>query len=182
MLTFIIITDKTFLSICAVGLIFAHELGHIILARILNVPIREINFGAMSIDICKSQIYYEKSFLKKIFLVLGGCIFNFCIYLVLYMIYLATRKIIFMYISVQSLCIGIINILPIESLDGGEVVNLILHRFFGYESAKRISNVISIIFLVPIIFLGIFLVIKSWHNMSVIMLAIYLIFEKYFYV
>ncbi len=179
-LTFIIVTDKTLLSLCAVSLIFAHEFGHILSAKILKMPINEINFGAMSIDIAKPKIYYQKSFAQKMIIILSGFIFNLFIFIILSWVYVITKSEIIILVAFQSLVIGAINILPIESLDGGEAVNLILSRFFGYEKAKKISGVLSIIFLVPIIVFGIFLIAKSWRNMSVGMLALYLIFEKYF--
>lgn len=179
-LTFITITDKTLLSLCAVCLIFAHEIGHIVSARILKVPVSEINFGAMSIDIEKPQIYCQKSFDQKIIITLSGFIFNLFIFIILSWVYIITKSEIIILIAFQSLIIGTINILPIESLDGGEAVNLILSRFFSYEKAKKISSVLSIVFLVPVIVLGFFLIAKSWRNMSVVMLAVYLIFEKYF--
>ncbi|MDO4199768.1 MAG: site-2 protease family protein [Clostridia bacterium] len=104
------------------------------------------------------------------------------IFIILSGIYIITKNKFLMLVALQSFIIGMINILPIESLDGGEAVGLILHKFFSYENAKKISNVLSLVFLVPATFFGIFLGIKSRHNISVIMLALYLIFEKYFYV
>ena len=180
MLTFIIITDKTYLSLCAVVLIFAHELGHILSARILKVPIREINFGAMSIDIPKPLVYYKKSFAQKMIIILSGFIFNLFIFIILLWIYVITKKEFIILLAVQSFAIGLVNLLPIESLDGGEAANLILSRFFSYEKSKKISNMLSLIFLVPAVVFGIFLIAKSWRNVSLVMLVLYLIFEKYF--
>lgn len=181
-LTFITVTDKTFLSLCAVALIFAHEMGHIISAKILKTPIYEINFGPVNVDILKPQAYYSKSFFQKMIIILSGFISNLIIFIILSGIYIITKNKFLMLVALQSFIIGMINILPIESLDGGEAVGLILHKFFSYENAKKISNVLSLVFLVPATFFGIFLGIKSRHNISVIMLALYLIFEKYFYV
>lgn len=179
-LTLIIVTDKTFLSLWAFALIFAHEAGHIISAKILNVPINEINFGAASIDIPKSPVYYRKSFVGKMIIILSGFIFNLLIFIILSGIYIITENKFVILIALQSLVIGVINILPIESLDGGEAVNLVLRRFLSYENSKIISGILSIVFLMMIAFLGIFLMIKSSHSISIVFLAIYLIAEKYF--
>lgn len=180
MLTFIIITDKTYLSLCAVALILAHELGHIISAKILKIPIRKINFGAMSIDIEKPLVYYKKSFTQKMIIILSGFIFNLFLFIILSGIYIITKNEFIILVAAQSLVIGLVNLLPIESLDGGEAANLILSRFFSYEKSKKISTMLSLIFLVPAVVFGIFLIAKSWQNASLVMLVLYLIFEKYF--
>ena len=161
-------------------LILAHELGHIISVKILRVPIYEINFGAMSIDIPKPPLYHRKSFNHKMVIILSGSGLNFLIFMFFAGIYIITGKEFMALIAFQSLVIGVINILPIESLDGGEALNLVLHRYFSRESSKKISNILSLIFLVAVSFLGVFLVIKARHNISIIMFVIYLIFEKYF--
>lgn len=155
-------------------------MGHIISAKILNVPVNEISFGAMSIDIPKSSIYYQKNFKQKMIIILSGFAFNLLIFVILLGVYVITKNKFIILIALQSFVIGATNILPIESLDGGEAVNLVLQRFLSYEKSKKISDMLSWIFLTFIIFLGIFLVMKSWYNVSVILLALYLIFEKYF--
>lgn len=179
-ITFIIVTDKTFLSLCAVALVFAHEMGHVVAAKILKTPIHEINFCAMSIDIQKPPNYYQKSFIQKMAIILSGCIFNLFIFIILSGIYMISENKFIILAALQSLAIGAVNILPIESLDGGEAVNLILGRHLNYERAQRISSILSLIFLMCLAFLGIFLIIKSGRNVSVVLLALYLIFQKYF--
>ncbi len=176
----IIIADKTFLSLWAFALMFAHEAGHIVSAKIFKVPINEVNLGAVSIDIPKSPIYYRKSFVEKMIIILSGSIFNLLIFIVLLGIYMITENKFVILIALQSLIIGAISILPIESLDGGEAINLVLRRFLSYENSKRISNILSVIFLMIIAFLGILLMIKSRYNISVVLLAVYLVAEKYF--
>lgn len=178
-LTFIVVTDKTFLSLCAVALIFAHEMGHIISAKILKVPINEINFGLVSIDIRKPLHYYQKSFAQKMIIILGGFICNLFIFITLSGIYIFTENKLIILMAIQSLVIGIVNILPIESLDGGEAVSLVLQKFLSHEKANKIKNILSLIFLLPISLFGIYLIIY-WHNISIIFFVLYLIFERYF--
>lgn len=179
-LTFIIITDRAYLSLCAVALILAHELGHIISARILKIPICEINFGAMSIDIEKPLVYHKKSFMQKMIIILSGFIFNLFLFIILSGIYIITKNEFIISVAVQSLVIGLVNLLPIESLDGGEAVDLLLGELVGYEKSKKISRMLSQVFLVSASVFGIFSVISSWQNVSFVMLVLYLIFENYF--
>lgn len=168
------------MSLCGVALVLAHEFGHIISAKVLKIPIYEINFGGMSIDILKSPTYYQKSFYQKIILILSGTFLNFFIFMVLLGIYLITRNKFVIMVALQSFTIGVINILPIESLDGGEALKLVLQRYVNCKKVKKISDALSLAFLIPVAFLGIFLIIKTGRNISIILLFIYLIFEKYF--
>ena len=111
---------------------------------------------------------------------LSGSVLNFLMFTILILIYLITKNKFLILLAIQSFAIGTINILPIESLDGGEALKLILSRFLSYDEGKKIIDVISLIFLVSVAFIGVFLVIKSGRNISIILLVLYLIFEKYF--
>lgn len=180
MLTFIAVTDNTLFTVYGLLLVIAHEFGHILASVILNMRISEINFGVANIDICKPKEYHIGKRWKKTILILGGCIVNTVIFLILWLLFLWTKNLMFLYISIQSIGIAVLNMLPIESLDGGELLNLIFERFFeNTEFSKRICNFMSWLFLMVLLSTGIFTVIKFKCGFSVIILIFYLIYQKY---
>lgn len=147
---------------------------------ILNMRINEISFGIANIDICKPLDYEIRKFPEKIFLILGGSVFNFLAFLILWVIYSCTKDLKFMYIAAQSAAIAVLNMLPVKSLDGGELLNLFMERYYkDFEYGKKLCDFVSWIFLFLLAILGLFIIIKFGYGFSVILLILYLIYQKY---
>ena len=71
--------------------------------------------------------------------------------------------------------IGMLNLFPIEMLDGGIILSLILNDKIGnFEKSKKISNIISVVFLIPIAIVGFLVLLSSKYNFSLILLSCYL--------
>ena len=180
LLAFVAVTDKTMFAVCGLVLIAAHELGHIFAAIALKMQIREINFGVANIDISKPQDYEARKLSEKAVLILGGCIFNFLIFLVLWLIYLRTGKSEVLYIAMQSFAIAVLSIFPVESLDGGELLDLFTEKFCkDFRRAKKICSFVSWIFLFLLTALGILIIVECRCGFSVILLILYLVYQKY---
>ena len=180
LLTLVAITDKTFFAVYGFALIMIHELGHILASIILKMRIREINFGIANIDISKPQDYDTRKFSEKVILILGGPIFNFLVFMIFLVMYLRTKNLNYLYIALQSVGIAVLNMLPIESLDGGELLALFIEkhsRYFG--SCEKIFNLVSWICLFLLAIFWFFIIIKFRYGFSVILLILYLIYQKY---
>lgn len=157
-----------------------HELGHILASVILKMRICEINFGIANIDICKPKDYYVRKFSEKAILILSGCILNFVIFFVFWALYLWTKKLDFLYVAEQSMGIAMLNMFPIESLDGGELLGLFIEKFAkNFERAKKIYNFISWLFLFVLAILGVFVIIRCKYGFPVVLLIMYLVYQKY---
>ncbi len=74
----------------------------------------------------------------------------------------------------MSLGLGLVHLLPIEPLDGGLAVRAMLSQRWGVEKAQKISIVISLIFLVPMLVLGFMMLLHSRNNFSLLALSVYL--------
>ncbi len=172
-MTFIVILDKT--NFAFAGIIFAliHELGHLIAICFLGGKIQSVNFGIANIDIVKSCDISK----NEILVLLSGSITNFlfvCLFAGLYNFF---GNICLLYFMYQNLAIGIFNLLPIESLDGGRILSIFLSSSFEMNKASRISKIISYAFLVPIVLLGIYVVFESKYNFSLLIVISYLVLE-----
>lgn len=176
-IAFIFVVDKTGFVFSALLLSIAHEIGHLIAFWMSKVKIEEVNFGFANIDICKagSEFFYDPK--REVFVALSGPLMNFLIFFLLLSVYYFNREIKYFYFAVQSLAIGVINILPIESLDGGRALGLILEQKLGFEKSWKLLKIISWMFLIPITFFGVYLLLKSKYNFSILILALYLVFE-----
>ena len=178
--TFLVVTDETLFAVYGFALITVHELGHILISIILNVRISEINFGVANIDICKPQNYENLKFHEKAILTSGGCILNIVFFLILWITYLHTKNLKYLYVGAQSAGVAVLNILPVESLDGGELLRLFTERFCkDFIRSEKICNFVSWIFLFVLAVLGFLTIVKCKYGFSAILLVLYLIYQKY---
>ncbi len=133
-------------------IIFVHEFGHAIFAKIINFKFNEIviyPFGG--ITIYNEDLNVNTN--KELFILFGGIIFQLLFFLLIYYLYNNYYVTYHVYSIIKKINIMLIsfNFLPILPLDGGKLLNIILDKIFSY----KLSNIISIIisFIVLIIFI-----------------------------
>ena len=171
MITLIIVTDKQNAAIFAVIASLLHEFGHILQMKLLNYKLKRIKIGFVNSDIILSV--HKNSDMIKI--LLSGSFVNFCIALISKLLFFYTKKDLFEIIFLQNFFIGMLNLFPIEMLDGGIILSLILNDKIGnFEKSKKISNIISVVFLIPIAIVGFLILLSSKYNFSLVLLSCYL--------
>ncbi len=171
MITLIIVTDKQNAAIFAVIASLLHEFGHIFAMKLLDYKLKRIKIGFVNSDIILSV--HKNSDMIKI--LLSGSFVNFCIALISKLLFFYTKKDLFEIIFLQNFFIGMLNLFPIEMLDGGIILSLILNDKIGnFEKSKKISNIISVVFLIPIAIVGFLVLLSSKYNFSLILLSCYL--------
>lgn len=175
-LTFIFVMDKSYTAIFGVLSAVLHELGHIIAIILKKGNITEIAFGIVNIDISSdSYTFSEAESEDELFILLSGPLINLIIALVLKFIYFSSGCSMANLVSYQNLFLGIVNLLPISSLDGGRILYILLSKKLDFILAEKIINIISILFLLPICILGFLVLIKSKYNFSLLILGCYLL-------
>ena len=138
--------------------------------------IKEIAFGIVNIDISgESDNFSKAESTDELFILLSGPLINLVLSLVLKLIYFNGGCYIINLISYQNLFLGIVNLLPISSLDGGRILYILLSKKLDFILAERILNIISLLFLIPLCILGFLLLIKSKYNFSLLILGCYLL-------
>ena len=134
---------------------FIHELGHLIIGLILKLKLEKleilpygvtvsfkINIQDLNKKIGKGNILE----LKKIVIALAGPIVSLIIALI-YLnydpIYLNKTDIVY-----SNILIAIFNLLPVYPLDGGRIINGILHIKYGNIKAQILTDKISYIMMI----------------------------------
>lgn len=166
-----LITDTE--GIIIYGLISAafHEFGHLLCMSIFGHRAKVINFGFINADIVLSP-FEEK---KLCLILLSGCFVNFLIATVFEMLFLAYNLEIFKIIVWQNIGLGVFNLLPISNLDGGQIFYMFLKRIFNESLAYKVFNIVSVIFIIPVLIAGFYVLMNSKYNFSLFLLSIYLI-------
>ena len=172
-ITLLLLIDDSGFFIYGFFAAIIHECGHILAMLIKNCKPREIIFRAFDINIIdKSRI--KRNYNDDLFILIAGPLFNIIFSLVLFFVYKiygfnSLIKPIFL-----NIFIGIFNILPIESLDGGQIFFNLLCRKLSIKTSENFIILASFMILMPIAVLGFYILIKSRYNFSLLLLSCYL--------
>ena len=162
-------------------IIFAiiHELGHLMMGLILGLKPEKIELMPLGLsisfklnveDINSKKGKANKKVLKEILIALAGPVTNLIILIVTYIWFIElsySHLIIY-----ANLLIFIFNLLPIYPLDGGRVLNGILHIIFGRIEARKLCYDISMI--VTIILTAVSsIAILYYKNIAIFLIIVY---------
>lgn len=103
----------------------------------------------------------------------AGIIVNFLLSIVLYVLYIVFGFSIFLQIALCNLSIGLFNLLPIASTDGGQLLNILLSQFLGGRALALISGLVTCVVLFFISLLGVYVLFISRYNFSLLFIGIY---------
>ncbi len=160
----VLVLDKNGGVFCCFLASALHELGHLLSLFILKQPVERICFSIFDIRIVAP---YPFSFSKKLSVILSGVFMNFILSIFFF-------RIIPLF-GYANLFIGVFNILPVSTLDGGLALETVLNRFLNKKSTDLIISILTVITAVPIFTLGIIVLFSTGYNFSFLLLGIYLL-------
>ena len=142
-----------------------HELGHICAMIFKGYKPHEIECRAFDIkivDVNRSKTSYK----NDIFILYAAFLFG------LYKTLGITE---FLKPIYENIFLGIFNLLPIETLDGGQILYSLLCRRLDVKVAMDITCMVSFVFLFPIAVAGFYILMLSKYNFSLLIVSCYLI-------
>lgn len=163
--TLIAISESEFSLILIISCL-THELAHLIVCKVLGGKLGGIYPNCAGLLIS----YYpaDMSYFREAVVLLAGSFAN----LVLGLIFLCFDV---PRISVVNVAVGLLNLLPMKGLDGGEVMYLLMSYFINEYSAYKIVRIISA-FLAILFWLGIvFYELRLGINISLLLLSVYIL-------
>lgn len=151
-----------------------HELGHIVIARLINIRLRELKLGIFGAALSPESYLY--SYKKEILLCLGGPLVNFlCAIIVSSFFYTEP----FEYFKMCSLALGVLNLLPVSGFDGGRIFTALLSMIFSPRAVQVISKFISFVLIFTLWSFSVYLLMKISASLSLFMFSLSL-FAKIF--
>ena len=154
-----------------------HECGHILCARAQRADIEAITiypFGA-DIRIDNSKLSYR----GETMIALSGPGANFITALVIYCLLFFCYTKAGMFFFFANMMLGIINLLPIKSLDGGKTLEFLLCDHMPLDSAMKILDVVSMVFFILLTFFALFVLAATGYNFSLLVICAYLFITIY---
>lgn len=148
----LILTNQNKALILGLITMLIHEFGHVLLMSIFDEEIKKIRLTCGTIEIITESLKEEnQNNTNEILTSFGGSIMNFIMSAFSITLFKVTNNRTFEIFSQQNLCTGIINLLPIKGLDGGDILKYFLKKFFKTKICDMILNIISIINLLLIV-------------------------------
>ena len=171
LMTAVIIFDTSMsVIICFAGVI-AHETGHLLALRYFGSYPQKIKLTLFDIAIIdrKKTTLSDKA---EIIITLAGVTVNFILAGISYFFIQNPYMEIFFN---TNLTLGLFNSLPIDSLDGGQALFILLSRKFSPFTSMKILDIISFIILIPVAVMGFLVLLQSKYNFTLLLTALYLI-------
>ena len=75
--------------------------------------------------------------------------------------------------------VGLFNLFPVMSLDGGQLAYLLLSRAIAHDRAEKAVDALTFAFIFPLAAMGFWLMLKS-KNVSLLFVSVYLVFSLLF--
>ena len=144
-----------------------HEMGHISMMFILKKPPKSFKIKFYGFEIATSSF----TNLQALLISFSGPLINI-IFAIISLFFSKIANYDLSYIILINIVIAGFNLLPIISLDGGDIIAAFLSIFINCNSVKKIVKIISFSFSVLIIILGI--VMLFYGNIGLIFVGIYL--------
>lgn len=152
---------------------FVHECGHIWAMILRKSKPRQIYFRTFSVYIIDSGCG-QRDYNSDIFIMFAGPLANVILGTVFYCLYSYFEASCLLSFAQANFFLAAFNILPIESLDGGQIVLNLLIRKFKVQTAEKITLLLSIFILFPLAILGFYILLQSTYNFSLLFLSCYL--------
>ena len=146
-----------------------HEGGHLLVMVLCGIPPRQVQFCPFGVVITEGA-GVRRGYGKDALVALGGPAANglaalsgFCLS--------GTDSLFFL----ANTVLGLFNLLPAESLDGGRAVNALLCLRLLPEKAEKLTFFLSLCVILPVTALGILILLRERGNFTLLAAGVYLL-------
>lgn len=171
-LCFMIAIDRTGLIIPTLFAVFIHESGHLLAMWAADCQPKAVRLIPTSVQIIRG--FSHKKYGEAAIAFCGPAA-NLVLFGVLYANYNIFGSEISLNFAILNLVIAVFNLLPVSGLDGGTILTLFIARFTNIYKAESIIRIVTVVFAVVAFLLGVYLASSGTVNISVFIVAIYLL-------
>ena len=157
---------------CLIAVII-HETGHLIPMSIFGGLPDRIKISLFEISISDSR-RQSRTTVQNVTIIFSGPFANFICFILFYLLYLFCNKN-FVSLAAVNLFTGLFNMLPVLSLDGGQLLYILLCRRLDSRKAQRVVNIVTFIFIFPLAAAGFLLLFSTQYNFSLLAVSVYLV-------
>ena len=163
-MTAVLLLDRENRVILCFAAAILHELGHVMMMRLCGVRVRGLRLRLFDVLIKADD---PPSVKADVLITLGGVAVNF--------LFSALLCPVSMKYGLPHLALGVFNLLPVMSLDGGRLLEICLERRFSPRTVEIVLRVTTFLFILPLMTAGSILLIRGGYNYSLLVISLYLI-------
>ena len=163
--------DRAGMMLPTILAVTLHEFGHLTALLIFGAKPQRVELKVGAVAIIGNFVLTVK---QRFIMLLAGSTVNFIVFVLLYCLYFVLQNLYLLNFSLVMFVVGVINLLPILGLDGGEILSLIFIRFMKLKSANKLVLVFSIVTILFVLSLGLQVLNNTKTNFSLIIFGIYL--------
>ena len=173
-MTAVVVFDTTMsVLICFISAVM-HEIGHLAAMRYFHSSPKTIKLTLFDIAITDTHKAVRNR-KQDIIITLAGVTVNFISAAAGCIIYMLTGSQLCMFFAASHITLGAFNLLPVDSLDGGQALLILLSYFYTPDKALKIINILSLIILFPLALAGFYVLISSGCSFTLLLTSLYLI-------
>ena len=144
-----------------------HEAGHIILAILRGINLKELRLGIFGAALCPVNLMY--SYKDEIVMCIGGPLFNFISAVIAIKIFSFSINSLFV---MSSICLATLNMLPIIGFDGGRITIACLNMILDPLLTQRVMKTISFIFIFSLWTMSLYLLLRLSSSLTLFVFCI----------
>lgn len=168
----VLFTDLRATALAGILAALIHEGGHLLVMVLCRIPPRAVEIRPFGVLILEKSGCRQTRW-KEMFVALGGPLANGITAALLFLFRWGIKGA-FSSLLAANLALGIFNILPVESLDGGRALNRFLSGFCSPARTERAVMTASLLVLIPLAIVGFWLLLQSKFNFSLLAASVYL--------
>lgn len=168
--TIMLATDRTGIALPTIFAVILHEIGHLFAMWVLDCVPKQVKLIPASVQITSN---FSKRYRNDILIALCGPVINLILFLTLYFNYLCFKNELVLHYALINLLVGSFNLLPVSGLDGGTVLFCLLVKKIEFSRSKLIVKLVTLLFAVIILIIGITLTVRGKVNLSLYILGLY---------
>lgn len=165
-----LLLDKSGMSAIALLACFIHELSHIIIFAAVGYTPQKLSLELTGIKLTKPATALSRG--KELLVQFAGSGANLLIFFLL--INTIDKISIVSLFAVTHLVLGIFNLLPLKSFDGGKILSIILSYFLSMGTTEKICNAVDFIGIFAMLICCIFMIITSRGSFSLLSITVLL--------
>ena len=162
-MTAVLLFDRENIVISCAAAALLHETGHLLMMRLCGVRVNRVRLRLFDVLI---EAQDAPTWYADCWITLGGPLINLLCALVLCPF---SRK-----LGWPHVALGVFNLLPLMSLDGGHLLELCLSRRCSVRACNTVLRITTFVFLLPLMTAGIILLFHSGYNYSLLIISLYL--------
>lgn len=171
-IAFMLATDRSGLAVPTLFAVFIHESGHLLAMWASGCQPKSVRLIPASVQIIRGLPVKKAA---EAAISLCGPLANLIVFLSLWVNYLLFKSETALKFAVLNLILAVFNLLPIYGLDGGDLLTVILSKNNDIYKAQSTVRIITALFAFVAFAVAVWLCIKGTFNLSVFIIALYLL-------